>query len=100
MAWFAEAATVLWVVRVEVEFYEFASATWVVVCDGAECLVAVGADRVAGEDVASELLVSGAGVAALGGCTSAPVCLAGVGWAASAWSVEEFGASVDVADLH
>lgn len=79
----AEASTVLWVVWVESEDYELASAVWVVVGDGCLGFVAEYADWVSVEYAWSEVFgVAFACVSALCCCASALVCLFGVGWAA------------------
>ena len=91
MTWLTETSTACGVVAVESCFVEVAFAVWVVVSDGAERLVAGGADGVAGEDGVAECLVSACVVAAFGGGAPGLVPLTPVGGASAA-----LGGGVDV----
>lgn len=95
----AESATALGVVGVVSCVYQFTPCSWIVVCDGGPGVAAgVGADGVAGEDLVSEGSVASAAVDLV--VLPPGTCLPGVGGASSAWPVEEFRATWDVADFH
>lgn len=75
----AESTSVLWVVGVECEVGEFASAAWVVVGNSAGVEVADDADGVALDDCGAEGLVPSAVIAALCRGASCPIGLGPMG---------------------
>lgn len=82
----AECASVLWIVCVKSEFYEFAPVSWVVVCIGAGPDMAGNADGVFVQHCAPECLVPSRGIPALAAVTPTPIGLCPVSLASAALS--------------